>query len=616
MNAEMNQPKRKRSILKTFLWIIAVFFILLSIGGIFLYNNFNRLLSDALMKSFNSGIISEVYELKFKGLNVNPLLGNIKVHDVELHPREKPLKDYPYINSSFQLTTKKILLTKVEIYTLLKENVLKLEQIKIAEPEIQLKIANVIPIFLPFKEATVNPDTVQQKNKKQIEAFYLKKFDLVNASFHVQNSAKQRDLAVRRVNISLSDLNLDQHPGKDLFKYGNINIFLGEITGSLQKDKIRYINLKDCKLNIDSLEIQKTLDTFIYKLSDFSLGLKEFDLQTADSISHLLFQSFDLSYKDKSLSINNFSYKPDISEEAMQKRFEFRKAQYSGSVGALKMNGINFDSLLYKNKLFVDEITLDSVSTSIFVDKTKPKAVKRSPKYLGQSIKGISLPLWIKKLHATNVNLLNRERNIDSTFAIANINRGTLNVSNVTNINTGKILSVQLNAYLENKAPFSLKLGFDYLQPKFSIDGSFEEFNLTDLNSLIGSYTPAKIKKGTVDEISFSGNAYDTNASGTMKFLYHDLDVDLELKEKAKWKSSVLAFAANTVVASANPASEKYPPRIVQYDFERDTTKSFISITIKSVLTGLKESVLMSKENRKAYKEEKKKFKEEQRNKN
>jgi hypothetical protein len=96
-----------------------------------------------------------------------------------------------------------------------------------------------------------------------------------------------------------------------------------------------------------------------------------------------------------------------------------------------------------------------------------------------------------------------------------------------------------------------------------------------------------------------------------MKFLYHDLKIDIKLDEKASWKSSVLSFAANTAVASANPASESLPPKIVKFHAERDMNKSFINITIKSALNGLKETILMSKENKKAYKAEKKKARKE-----
>ncbi|MDH4296131.1 MAG: hypothetical protein OEV74_07640, partial [Cyclobacteriaceae bacterium] len=102
-------------------------------------------------------------------------------------------------------------------------------------------------------------------------------------------------------------------------------------------------------------------------------------------------------------------------------------------------------------------------------------------------------------------------------------------------------------------------------------------------------------------------------ADGRMKFLYHNLEVDLELEKQARWKSSVVAFAANTALNSSNPVSPDLPPRIVAFHIERDLTKGFINVLIKSVLNGLKETMIMSKENRRAYQETKKKAK--QRNK-
>src|SRR5689334_14422404 len=100
-----NPPRRKRSVKRTLLWIAAGFIIIISIAAFFLYQNFNRLLSNALMKSFNSSSISDIYELRFDKLSVNPFLGNISVYDVELNPRVKPLHNYPYINTWFQLNT-------------------------------------------------------------------------------------------------------------------------------------------------------------------------------------------------------------------------------------------------------------------------------------------------------------------------------------------------------------------------------------------------------------------------------------------------------------------------------------------------------------------------------
>jgi hypothetical protein len=72
------------------------------------------------------------------------------------------------------------------------------------------------------------------------------------------------------------------------------------------------------------------------------------------------------------------------------------------------------------------------------------------------------------------------------------------------------------------------------------------------------SYTPGKIETGILDEMTFSGTVYQSSASGTMKFLYHDLEVNLALQDKAKWKSSVIAFAQTLIWQHPIPARQIY----------------------------------------------------------
>ena len=146
----------------------------------------------------------------------------------------------------------------------------------------------------------------------------------------------------------------------------------------------------------------------------------------------------------------------------MQKRFKYQTAQFSGTVGTLSLLGLNFDSLIYKRKMFIDEIVLDRVSASIFKDQRKPIDKNRFPQYLGQQIKAISLPLLIKHLKATNVNLVNTEQKPDGSYGKANINRATLNAKNITNLPSKEMLTLNADAYIENKAHAILSLSFNY----------------------------------------------------------------------------------------------------------------------------------------------------------
>jgi hypothetical protein len=613
MMKEAKTMKRKGRVKRIILRITVVFFLLLIAGFVFLYYNLNRILTNALTKSFNSNIISDVYELKFDKLSVNFFAGNVSVYNLELNQLEGSLNNYPYINSSLRLRTHKMVLKNVQLTTLIKSNILKLDKIEIIEPEVEFNIEDKLPVFFPVKDTAGQS---KKTNKRYIESFVLKEFDLVDASFHSNNEARDREFNIKKLNFSIRDLFMDQKPGKDLISYKNIHISVGEFTGKIQKRALKYLTLKDLNINIDSLNGEQTPDTSVYHFIDFSTSLKELNIQTADSLFNITMQSFDLSYKDRSIKMNEIVYKPNVSQAKLQADHKFQHTDFSGSVGSLNMVGVNFDSLMRKGKIFIDEVILDKVSASIYKDMTKPVDIKKFPQYLGQSVKAINPPLLIKQVKATNVTLVNKERIPDGSIATANLNRATLEVKNITNLSSNVALMIKANAYIENKAHLNLSLAFDYRDPQFSFDGRIEKFNLPDLNKLISAYTPASINRGAVDEITFSGTAYRTNASGTMKFLYHDLDVDIDIEGKAKWKSSLLAFGANTIVPAANPASPDKPLRIVKFSAERDTNKAFVNLIIKSLLNGLKETMIMSKENKQTYREKKKELKKEKKKQN
>ncbi len=606
MDPEQNKASGKYSRRKVLQRIILGIFIAFIVSGIFIYKNFNRLLSEALIKSFNSNIISDVYDLKFNDLSINFYSGNIRVKNVEILPKQKPLKSYPYINSSLDLRTKEILLANVEIITLLKQNILKLEKIKIDEPEVSIIIADKNPIFLPFKESTVEPDTVQQSSKSGINAYFLNSFVLNDASVQIGNLAKERNLIIDKLDITIKDIHFDQQPGKDLFSYSLLNLNIGKIEGVLHKESVQQISLKNYEIIVNSLEVEKSIDTLLYHFDDFRMGLKDLDIHTTDSIFHLALQDFNLSYSDKSVIIKNIAFTPNINEKAIQKRVKFQKTQFQLSAVLVKITGINFDSLFYRKKIFIDEITLDSVNSNLFKDRTKPIDIKHFPEYPAQLITSIKTPILIKQVLATNVNLVYNEIKSDKNRGKANINKATFKIENITTVDTNQPLLMKTDAFLENKVHFFLSLEFDYKKPEFSFNGTFSKFDLKDLNQLIQSFAPASINNGVADKIEFTGVAKKEKADGTMKFLFHDFTFDLNLEDKADWKNSVLSFAANAVVTSSNPASDILPPRIVKYNVKRDMNKSFINITLISVLEGLKETVFMSKENKKRYKQVKK----------
>src|SRR6478736_4745552 len=319
--AESNAPKKTWSVKRTvFLAIVAI----LAIGAVLLYNNLNRLLSNALLQSFEKNIISDVYELKFDNLTVNPFERTLRIVNVTFQPRAKPRKEYPYINSSIRLTTEKLTLVNVEIMPLLRSNKLFVERISIAKPNVELQLDGDTHLLLPFKDSTavvVKKDTEQSK---PIDAFSLLKFQLIDAAIHVKNLSKEREFTIQNFSITLDKLSVSQLPGEYLIKLDKSDVTIGEFDGQLKKGPLQHFHLKYYQLTVDSLELQKTLDTLTFSFHDLTTGLHELDAQTKDSVTHLTLQSFDLSYLKKSIQLTEISYKPNVSDTELQKKYEYQ----------------------------------------------------------------------------------------------------------------------------------------------------------------------------------------------------------------------------------------------------------------------------------------------------
>jgi hypothetical protein len=576
------------------------------VGTLVLYLNLNRLLSSALVQSFNSTILSDVYELKFGDLRVNLISGDVAMHDFVLEPRMDSLKLYPYINSTLSLKAERLTLVDAQFWTFLTSGTVSFDEISIRRPEITLIMAENRPNLFPISDSA-KTDAGKSK-KKAISGFALRHFRLENAHIHVANAERKSETTISNFDILLNDLLINQGPGVNAVDLSRLDLRIGDVKRTNLTGPLRHSAISNFQIGIDSFGLQSRVDTVTYKMTDFTSGFANLDLQTADSIFHVTVGSFSSSYKDRRVRLGNVSFVPNISKDALQARSSFQKAQLlSANVVSIEVKDIDFDSLIYHRSLFVDSIVIDQPSFSVFKDKTKPLDTGREPEYFGQQIAAVKIPLRIRNILVRNVQLINEERKPDGSPAKITIEHGTVRVSNVTTLSKKDPLVLIADAYLSDKLRFGLQLDFSYAKPEFRMAGNIGKFELSELNTVLKAYTPATIISGVAEQITFEGKAGWTNASGTMKFLYHDLEVDLALKDQARWASSLVSFAANSVVNTSNPGSADLPPRVVKMRAERDMNKGFVNIIIKSLLNGVKETLVASKENRERYQEAKKK---------
>lgn len=558
------------------------------------------LLTKALNARFEKSLAAEVYELKFKKLDVNPFTGHMVIIEAEIFPRHPSRKQYSYINSQFSLTARKIVLQNVNLIKLIRGNEFDLDKIEILEPDIDFTISNHKLVFFPFREDPM--DSLNMDLEQVRLSFVIKKLDLINAHFHIINQDSSREGDLKGINLSWSEITIQREQERDKIAYQHFDFSFDTLRASLKKSDLRDFQLHNFMIRVDSLYFEQTPDTVIYHFSDAITSGHHLDIQTADSIFNIALDSFYLHYKDRSMVLSNVSYKPNISEVAVQKSYPYRKEVFNVVADSIHVHGMNFDSLLHRNKIQVKEIILDSVSGAIYKDLTKPFPPNHQPKYLAQQVQEYTMGVLIEHIQVTNANLVNTEVKPEGGIGKVNINRGTLDINNVTNLHTSEPMKIEADAYVENTAHAYLELNFRYDYPQYSMKGSIQPFTIPRLNPFITSYAPIRIKEGTSDGITFSGIVYNRYSSGTMKCLYHNLAFELEPQEKPDLKTIIKGLLAKTIIDNSNPPSPNQPARVVKYYVDRDMRTGFILMLVKSVLEGVQETLIMSKDNKQIYK--------------
>jgi len=597
---------------KIFLMIILGVFMILTVLSFYFYTNFNRLISIAIMRSFNANVISDVYDLNFDRVNINIFTREVKIRHVVIAPKKIPLQPYPYINSSFVLKTSRIDLNGVDIYALLKQNRLQISTIEIEKPEIAVQLKGRNHVFFPFKAGDKSSEAKIEQLKRFLDSYFLRELVLRDAALSMEDEHEGSSYKIGALNIFMSDIQLRQLEGVDSLTFRKADLGMSGLVIHTKTGGFKSMESKNYQLNVDSFAIQQRSDTVIFQVGNYTTRIQDWKLVTADSTYLIGAQLVELSQREKAVHITDAVLKPTVSHEEFNQQNKYQKELYSITVKKVDLLDIAFSRLQSDRAVFIGQLNLDSADVLIYRDKTKEVDMKRFPEFPGQQLNSIGIPLTILQLKITASALEYQEKKVDGDLASVKISGLNVKAQNISNRLPGSTLTVKADGHIENKIPFNLALAFSYTKPEFSFKGAIKPFELKDLNRVIEAFAPTSVKTGFVDAINFSGNGYPRESSGDMEFLYHELELIVDVKKYSKFKNSMISFAANNYLNSSNPASTDKAARIVKFNVVRDRNKGFMNLVIKSVVSGLQETMVPSKENRKLNRETKKALKKEQ----
>jgi hypothetical protein len=127
------------------------------------------------------------------------------------------------------------------------------------------------------------------------------------------------------------------------------------------------------------------------------------------------------------------------------------------------------------------------------------------------------------------------------------------------------------------------------------IKGTLGKLDLTSINKVFEPLTAVSIRSGLLDQLNFNMRLNNDVSDGEVTFLYSNLKID-KLNEKHlrdhNLDNAFKSLLANTfIIKKSNPSGDR-DPRIGTIHYKRAKDKAIFDFWLKSVLDGMKSTVL------------------------
>jgi len=255
------------------------------------------------------------------------------------------------------------------------------------------------------------------------------------------------------------------------------------------------------------------------------------------------------------------------------------------------------------NWLVIHKVELTGCTIDVFRDNTLPlkKIVRPS---LQAMVK--SLPFFVSvdtiEVKKGEVTFEVKEPEAASSGKIS-INKMNIIISGIQNdssaYSSDQSIKAVIKGFIYNQGRFSETYVFPLEATKefFYCSGSLTSMPLSLFNPMIKNTKNISIKSGQLDYASFSFIAHENSSKGKMKFMYHDLKIEVMDKEgeKNRLKEKLKTFLANKFVfKECNPCKDGIV-RESNIHAEHNPYRFFLYYSMQSILSGIEPAIVSDK---------------------
>jgi hypothetical protein len=363
-------------------------------------------------------------------------------------------------------------------------------------------------------------------------------------------------------------------------------------------------------LNIQAADIvvaeKKDSTSNLFEITDIQGGVSNIKVNDKNGLYLTTIAKVNMDMAAQQLIIDSILLKP------LHSKFKFAKAARKQTdrinvfVSQVKVSGLNYRQLL-SQKVLAKKIDIYSSEVYSFRDKRMPfKETENKPLPM-EALKKLDQDVEVDSLEVHSSKITYEEFPTDgfksAKIIFEDLQAKMNNVINRSDSNKSRYSTLQASAKLLGKglieATFLLPI-----QPTFEYHakGKISGFQLYHLNPILENLAFISVSSGRLNSMHFNFEYNDRFSNGALTINYEDLKIAGLKKEKKADISDVKTFLINTFVKNDKDKDVPIENRTGTITFERDRKRQIFNFWWKSLLSGIKNSVLNAQKNNKADK--------------
>jgi len=448
-----------------------------------------------------------------------------------------------------------------------------------------------------------------------------------------QEHEGDRDLNGKIASIKFKGINLAKFLVKNDIDISKVVISNGSIKGKVPFSRegippiVSTLNIRIKRILFDNtdLEIENTVNAQSYSVKEGVLEVYDLQVEKQDTLSPGIVKQFDFKAKEfvsvssdsmysfttigifysaasNTLTVNSFSIQPNYTEYDFTSQYEFQTDRIEAGFSNIFIQDFNAAGYFRSRSLISSYIEIGKIDMKVFRDKRKECRHVNKPAFQDM-IYNYPGAIQIDSVDFKNGNVTYtehaKEANEPGSISFDEINAKIYKITNDSIYKTeSAFFELKGNALLQGKSRMTVLLKgriFDS-HNTFSLNGTLSELEANELNSMLEKNAFMYATSGKIDAMNFSFTANNDKATGKMTMLYHGLDIAIKNKQTddtTAIKERLKSLIVNRKVLDSNPIPDEEVREGIIY-FERDPERFLFNYCFKSILSGIRSSIIKS----------------------